>query len=144
MITEVVLDAAAFDVLDGPHGKWLHWLLDQAGRRGGNTWCAAVTLAEVCRGAARTRHVEGVLRRGRDRPRIKVVPTDEGLAKIVGAILHDTSSGSEHLADAHVVALCAALRETLVITSDAGELRRLAATVPSARIAYRRPDGGAA
>jgi predicted nucleic acid-binding protein len=98
-----------------------------------------VTLAEVCRGSARTRRVEVALRRSRGGKRIRVLPTDEGLAKLVGAILHDTGSGSERIADAHVVAACATSDVAIVLTVDPRDVSALATALPGVRIVTRNP-----
>lgn len=134
-----VLDAAAFDVLDSATGADLRDLLRRTSERGNETRCAAVTLAEVCRGPARTRQVEVALARKRGGRRILVVPTDERLAKLVGAILHESGRGSEDMADAHVVAVCAAFDTAVVITSDPDDIVALAAAIPGTRVVARRP-----
>ncbi|MGH3755094.1 MAG: hypothetical protein ACRDRP_20850 [Pseudonocardiaceae bacterium] len=92
----VVLDAAAFDILDSTPAAGLRALLRRAIDDGGEVRCAAVTLAEVCRGVARTRQVEAALARRRGGQRIRIVPTDERFAKLVGAILHDTGTRNPH------------------------------------------------
>jgi predicted nucleic acid-binding protein len=101
--------------------------------------CAAVTLAEVCSGRARTRRVEAALARRRGGQRIRVVPTDERFARLVGAILHNTGAGSEHMADAHVVAACTTVDTAIVLTTDPGDIATLAAAVPGTRIVTRNP-----
>ncbi len=136
----VVLDAAAFDILDSQRATGMRALLRRAIDDGGEVRCAAVTLAEVCRGAARTRQVEAALARRRGGRRIRIVPTDERFAKLVGAILHDTGSGSEHIADAHVVAACTAVDAALVLTADADDIAALATVVPGTRIVTRDPS----
>lgn len=139
MTVNVVLDAGAFDHLDSGTGRGLRGLLRRALLRGGSVSCAAVTLAEVCRGAARTRQVESALARDRGGQRIRVVPTDERLAKLVGTILHATESTSDLIADAHVVAVCAASDTALVVTGDPGDIVALSAAVPGTRILARDP-----
>jgi predicted nucleic acid-binding protein len=139
VIRRAVLDAAAFDVIDTPDGVGLRALLRRLAQRGGEVCCAAVTLAEVCRGPARTRRVEGALVRAGGARRVQVVATDERLAKLVGAILHTTNSASDRLADAHVVAVCAAVESAIVITSDPDDMRVLAAAIPGTRIVSRDP-----
>lgn len=139
MSLRVVLDAAAFDVLDTSDGQGLRALLRRAMERGGEASCAAVTLAEVCRGTARTRRVEVALARDRGGQRLRVVPTDERLAKLVGAILHATGRASEHLGDAHVVAVCAGADVAVVVTSDPGDIAALAVAVPGTRVTARTP-----
>jgi predicted nucleic acid-binding protein len=134
----VVLDAAAFDTLAGPPGEPMRAFLLTTTARGAKVRCAAITLAEVCRGTARTRRVEATLRRDRGGWRIEVVPTDERLAKAVGQLLHAAKLDSCHLADAHVVALCAQADRAVVITSDPDDISHLAANVPAIRIVTRR------
>ncbi len=139
MSTAVVLDAAAFDVIDDPRASGIRALLRRTIDNGGEVRCAAVTLAEVCRGTARTRRVEAALRRSRGGKRIRVLPTDERLAKLVGAILHDTGSGSERIADAHVVAACATSDSVIVLTVDPRDVSALATALPGVRIVTRNP-----
>jgi predicted nucleic acid-binding protein len=134
-----VLDAAAFDVLDTAKGGRLRALLEQTAVKGGDVCCAAVTLAEVCRGTARTRRVEAALIRNRGGQRIQVVPTDERLAKLVGAILHETDSGSERLSDAHVIGVCTGADAAVVVTSDPDDIAALATAVSGTRIVVRDP-----
>lgn len=141
MTLRTVLDAAAFDRIDHADGGGLRALLRRTVERGGEVCCAAVTLAEVCRGPARTRQVEAALRRDRGGQRIRVVPTDERLAKLVGAVLHSTDSASERLADAHVVAVCAGADAAVVVTTDPGDIAALSAAVPGTRIVVRDPTG---
>jgi predicted nucleic acid-binding protein len=136
----IVLDAAAFDVLDEHSGTGLRALLRRAIDDGGEVRCAAVTLAEVCRGMPRTRRVEAAMARRRGGQRIRVVPTDERLAKLVGAILHDTRSGSERVADAHVVAACATADAAIVLTADPDDIAALATALPGTRIVTRHPS----
>lgn len=127
MSSRVALDAAAFDVLDTNQAGGLRALLCRIVQRGeGEVCCAAVTLGEACRGAARTQHIEAALARDRGGERIRVVPTDERLAKLVGAVLYDTDSGSDRLADAHVVAVCAPVDRVIVVTRDSPDILFLA------------------
>lgn len=139
MTPRTVLDAAAFDSLDAPGGGAVRALLRRTLAAGGEVCCAAVTLAEVCRGTARTRRVEVALSRDRGGQRIRVIPTDERLAKLVGAILHDRGAGSERLADAHVVAVGAGAGSAIVLTSDPDDIADLATAVPGTRMVIRDP-----
>lgn len=134
-----VLDATAFDVVDTPEGQGVRALLRRTLDRGGEVCCAAVTLAEVCRGIARTRRVEAALSRDRGGQRIRVVPTDERMAKLVGAILYQSDSGSERLGDAHVVAVCAGADAAVVLTGDGDDIAHLAGAVPGTRVVIRDP-----
>lgn len=139
MNARLVLDAAAFDVLDTHRGEDLRALLRRTATRGGEAYCAAVTLAEVCRGTPRTRRVEAALARKHGGRRINVLPTDERMAKLVGAILNDTESASDRLADAHVVAACAPAASAMVLTADPGDIAALAAALPGTRVLTRDP-----
>ncbi len=141
MSLRTVLDAAAFDRIDHRDGGAVRALLRRTIERGGEVCCAAVTLAEVCRGTARTRQVEVALRRDRGGQRIRVVVTDERLAKLVGAVLDATGSGSERLADAHVVAVCAGADVAVVVTADPADITGLASAVPGTRVVVRDPTG---
>lgn len=136
----IVLDAAAFDVLDSERSIGMRALLRRAIDEGDEVRCAAVTLAEVCRGVARTRRVEAALARRRGGQRIRIVPTNERFAKLVGAILHDTGSGSERIADAHVVAACATADAAIVLTADPADITALATAIPGTRIVTRNPS----
>ena len=131
MTSLVVLDAAAFDVLGTPHDSGLRALLRRAAERGGRVSCAAVTLAEVCRGTARTRQAEVALARCHGGQRIRVASTDERLAKLVGAILHHAGRGSDCIADAHVVAAAVETGGGVVLTGDPDDLASLAAPYPN-------------
>ncbi len=135
----VVLDASAFDVIDGPQGARLRQLLRDMATRGHSCWCSAVTLAEVCRGTARTRRVEVALARDRGGARIRVQPTDELVAKLVGSILHTAGRASDALADAHVVAIAAADDLALVVTDDPTDILGLATAIPATRVVVRSP-----
>lgn len=134
----VVLDAAAFDVVQTDRGGLVRATLREAAERRREVLCAAVTLAEVCRGTARTRRVESALARKHGGQRVRVIPTNERLAKLVGAILHETNSDSARLADAHVVAVCTNADAALVFTSDPDDIIDLSTAVPSTRITTRR------
>jgi predicted nucleic acid-binding protein len=138
--TAVVLDAAAFDVLDRPEGAAMRHLLRVVLERGGEVRCAAITLAEVCRGLARTRRADAAIARDRGGQRILVVPTDVRLAKLVGAVLHGTGHGSESIADAHVIAVCAGFEAAIVVTSDPDDISELATAMPGIRIVARSPN----
>lgn len=83
---------------------------------------AAVTLAEVYRGRDREQQVDAALARAG----VKVVPTDRGLARTVGRLLHQAGAGSEDLVDAHAVALAMNFGG-VVLTGDPHDLERLAA-----------------
>jgi hypothetical protein len=70
-----------------------------------------------------------------------LVNTDFHLARQVGAILDQTRSGTEHIVDAHVVAVCIPSGGGLVVTADPDDIAELAAAVPAARIRSVQPSG---
>ena len=138
-MNRVVLDAAAFDSLNTRAGAKLRDLLARTINRGAEVWCAAVTLAEVARGTARTREVETILSRKHGGEQIRVLATDEEIAKQVGGILHVAHKGSGAIADAHVIATCIPADVAIVITSDPDDIAELSAAVPGVKIMPRRP-----
>jgi hypothetical protein len=135
----VVLDAAAFDVLDQPSGGDLVTLLLRRVPHGVEARCAAVTLAEVCRTRGRTQRIEAALQRCRDDHAITIVDTDKVLAKAVGRLLGEAGRDSCHLADAHVVALCADADTAVVITTDPDDINHLASSLRGVRVITRSP-----
>jgi predicted nucleic acid-binding protein len=138
-VNRVVLDAGAFDVLNIKAGAKLRDLLMRTLTRDGDLWCAAVTIAEVARGKARTREVETALSRSYGGQQIRVLVTDETLAKRVGVILYITNKGSESIADAHVIAACVPADVAVVVTTDPDDIMELSAAVPGVKIMPRRP-----
>jgi predicted nucleic acid-binding protein len=138
-VNRVVLDAGAFDTLNTKAGAKLRDLLARAITRGAEVWCAAVTLAEVARGTARTRELETALSRKHGGQPIRLVVTDEELAKQVGGILYAAKKGSDSIADAHVIAACIPAEVAIVITTDPGDIAELSAAVPGVKIMPRRP-----
>lgn len=138
-VTRVVLDAAAFDVINRTQGANLRDLLRRTLLRGGELWYAAVTLAEVARGISRTRDIETALARQHGGYRIRVLDTDQTVAKLVGAILYTAHSPIHRLADAHVLATCAPAELAVVITSDSNDITELSAALPRTRVVVRRP-----
>jgi len=138
-VNRVVLDAGAFDALNLRGGARLRTLLERTISRGGEVWCAAVTIAEVARGAARTREVGTALSRSYGGQQIRVLVTDETVAKRVGEILYTTNRGSESIADAHVIAACIPAEVAVVVTTDPDDILELSAAVPAVKIMPRRP-----
>jgi hypothetical protein len=95
-----------------------------AARLGHAVVVPAVILAELYRGPRHNALVDACLSRETG---IRVRDTDRSLARIVGAVLAAAKAGSQHLADAHVVAAAVDRGGGLVLTSDRDDLRRLAA-----------------
>lgn len=137
-VERVVLDAAGLDEVAAQ--PKLRALLRRSVERGGEVWCAAVTIAEVARGTQRTARVRHALAQRQGGRRVRVEPTDERLAFLVGALLHGAGRGSDALADAHVVARCAPAAVALVVTSDPDDIAALAAGLPGVRVRCVRPD----
>lgn len=138
-MNRVVLDAGAFDALNTNAGAKLRDFLARTITRGGEIWCAAVTLAEVARGRARTREVETALSRRHGGELIRLLVTDEELAIQVGGILYATNKGSDSIADAHVIAACVPAEVAVVVTTDPDDIAELSAVVPGVKIMPRRP-----
>lgn len=142
---DVILDAAAFDVLDRSDGESLRELMRTTWKNEGEVKTAAVTLAEVCRGTARTRRVEAILARQYDGRTIAIVGTDAELAKMVGGILFGAKVDSSMIVDGYAVAVAALTSAfAIVVTADPDDIARLAAQVPGVRIVTRSPRAVAA
>lgn len=142
MTLPLVLDAEGLDVLcETVPPTRFRALLEEAWKRERDVLVPAVVCAEACRGLTRTRRVEAALARHRstrgERPPVRVVTTDFGIARQVGAVLHGSASDSCDMVDAHVVAVCALHSGGLVVTADSGDIGRLAHAVPSARVLTR-------
>jgi hypothetical protein len=138
MVERVVLDAAGVDDLAAQ--PKLRALLRRSAERGGEVWCAAVTIAEVARGPQRTARARSALAHRHGGQRIRVQATDERFALLVGALLHEAGVGSEALADAHAVGCCAPAGVALVVTSDPSDIAHLASGLPGVRVQCVRPD----
>jgi predicted nucleic acid-binding protein len=141
----LVLDAAGLDALTTPHPPdQLRALLAEAHGRGRSVIVPTLVCAELARGRTRTRALEtAVARHDRargERPALKLIDTDFGLARQVGTILEASGLGSEHVVDAHVVAVCVPAGGGLVVTADPDDISLLAAAVPAARIRTARPE----
>lgn len=119
-------------------------VLAEAYRRDREVIAPTVVCAEVARGRSRTRALEAAVSRHDrshgERPSVRLVDTDFRLARQVGAILEALGSGSEHIVDAHVVAVCVPAGGGLVVTTDPDDILELAAAVPAARIRTVRPS----
>lgn len=142
MIVPLVLDADGLDALCEPKPPpKMQALLDEAWARDRDILVPAVVCAEACRGVPRTRRVEAAVARhdstrGKTPP-VQVVPTDFGLARQVGAILHGAGADSSDMVDAHVVAVCALRGGGMVVTADSQDIHRLAQAIPSVRVTTR-------
>lgn len=84
-----------------------------------------VILAELYRGSDRNQTIDALL--ARESRAIVLRDTDRALARLVGSVLAAAGDGSEHLADAHVVATAVEAGGGVVLTADPDDLERLAA-----------------
>jgi predicted nucleic acid-binding protein len=124
----VVLDAGALSALAGRPGRRnseVRAALRAAARLGREVVVPSVILAELYRGPRHNSLVDACLSRETG---IQVRDTDRSLARIVGGVLTAARAGSEHLADAHVIAAAVELGGGLALTVDAQDLSRLAAS----------------
>jgi len=124
----VVLDAEALSALAGPPGRRsleVRAALRAAARLQREVVVPSVILAELYRGPRHNAVVDACLSRETG---IRVRDTDRSLARIVGGVLAAARAGSEHLADAHVIAVAVELGGGLALTADADDLNRLAAS----------------
>ena len=123
----VVLDAGAFSALAGrpaARDREVRAALRAAQRLGREVVVPAVVLAELYRGPFHNQMVDACLSRETG---ILVRATDRSLARLVGGVLAAAKAGSEHLADAHVIAAAVDLGGGIALTTDPGDLDRLAA-----------------
>lgn len=124
----VVLDAEALAALAGRSGRRsleVRAALRAAARLHREVVVPSVILAELYRGPRHNPVVDACLSRETG---IRVRDTDRSLARIVGGVLAAARAGSEHLADAHVIAVAVELGGGLALTADAEDLNRLAAS----------------
>ncbi|MCP4663918.1 MAG: type II toxin-antitoxin system VapC family toxin [bacterium] len=124
----VVLDAGALSALAGrPERRNLEVraALRAAVRLDREVVVPAVILAELYRGPRHNQMVDACLSRETG---IRVRDTDRSLARFVGGVLAAADAGSEHLADAHVIAVAVDLGGGIALTTDPDDLDRLAAS----------------
>jgi predicted nucleic acid-binding protein len=122
----LVLDSEALSALAGRpcrRKKEVRAALRAAIRYGRVVAVPAVILAELYRGPRHNHLVDACLSRETG---IRVRDTDRSLARLVGGVLAAAKAGSEHLADAHVVAVAVDLGGGIALTGDPGDLGRLA------------------
>jgi len=127
MIRCVVLDAGAMTALAARSGRRnleVRAALRAAARLRREVVVPAVILAELYRGPRHNALVDACLSRETG---IRVRDTDRSLARIVGGVLAAADLGSQHLADAHVIAAAVDLGGGITLTTDPEDLGRLAA-----------------
>jgi predicted nucleic acid-binding protein len=124
----VALDSEAVSALAGrdtPAKRKVRQALTAAVRTRSDVVVPTVVLAELYRGAGRVQLVDALL--SRHEHAIDTRDTDRALARFVGAVLHAAGAGSEHIVDAHVIAIAAEAGGGVALTADADDLIRLAA-----------------
>lgn len=124
----VALDAEAFNALAGADSitkQRVRRILRTAQRLGRDVAVPTLVLAELYRGRGRNQLVDACL--AREDASLSTRDTDRDFARIVGAVLADSHSGSEMIVDAHVVALALEAGGGVVVTGDPDDLTRLAA-----------------
>lgn len=122
-----MLDAEALSVV--AHGRsarerTVRAAMTAAARLGREVVAPAVVLAELYREPRRSQLIDACLSRETG---IAVRDTDRRLARIVGGVLAGARVGSEHLADAHVVAVAVEVGGGVLLTADPGDLGHLSA-----------------
>jgi predicted nucleic acid-binding protein len=123
----VVLDQRAVDALGGPDTaakRRVRQAMMAADRLGQETVVPTVILAELYRGGGRNQMVDALL--SREEQALVLRDTDRVLARLVGGVLAAADSGSEDLADAHVVATAVEAGGGVLLTGDVDDLERLA------------------
>lgn len=124
----VVLDAESLAALAGPPGRRkleVRAALRAAARLQREIVVPCVILAELYRGPRHNAVVDACLSRETG---IQLRNTDRTLARLVGGVLAAAQAGSEHLADAHVIAVAVERGGGLALTVDVDDLNRLAAS----------------
>ncbi len=127
----MVLDAEAFSSLAGrptPREREVRAAMRAAERRGRDVVVPTVVLAQLYRGPRHSQLVDSCLSRETG---VWARDTDRQLARLVGGVLAGAGAGSDHLADAHVVAVAVEMGGGLVLTGDERDLQRLAAPYPN-------------
>ncbi|MGH3768549.1 MAG: PIN domain-containing protein [Pseudonocardiaceae bacterium] len=127
----VVLDAEAFSSLAGrptPREREVRAAMRAADRLGRDVIVPTVILAELYRGPRHSQLIDSCLSRETG---VRSRDTDKRLARLIGGVLAGAGAGSEHLADAHVVAVAVEMGGGLIMTADESDLQRLAAPYPN-------------
>ena len=130
----VVLDAGALSALAGRpvrRNREVRAALRAAERLKRDVVVPAVILAELYRGPRHSQVVDACLSRETG---LRVRDTDRQLARLVGGVLAAARAGSEHLADAHVIAAAVDLGGGIALTTDPSDLARLAAAYPNVTV----------
>lgn len=128
-MTGLVLDAEAVNALlerTHPDERTVRRALTAAHRLDREVVVPTVILAELYRGAGRSRGLDALLSR-MEPGGLALRDTTKDLARLVGAVLATARVGSIYLADAHVIAAAVERGGGVVLTGDPRDLERLAA-----------------
>lgn len=105
--------------------------LAAAERLGREVVVPAVVLAELYRGRGHSQLVDACLSRETG---IQVRVTDRAFARLVGGVLAGARAGSGLMVDAHVVAAAIELGGGVILTADADDINRLAASFRNVQV----------
>lgn len=107
------------------HNRRIMRYMEAARRLARPVTAPTTILAELYRGPGRNAMIDACL--AREEQALKLRDTDCDLARFVGSVLSTAECGSEHLADAHVVATAVEAGGGVIVTSDDGDIEHLAA-----------------
>ena len=125
---KLVLDQAAVSALAGSPSeakRQVRQAMTAALRINRGVTIPTVILAELYRSASRNQMIDAML--SREEEGLDLRNTDRLLARLIGGVLSAANTGSEDLADAHVVACAIEGGGGVVMTIDEDDLNRLAA-----------------
>lgn len=134
MSPALALDSEALSALAGPRTPRqleVRAALRAALSLGRDVMVPAVVLAELYRGPGHSALVDACLSRDTG---LSVRVTDRSLARLVGGVLAAAEAGSEKMVDAHVVAAVVERGGGVALTTDTGDLLRLAAAYRSVTV----------
>ena len=124
----IILDSEAISLLARPaqpsRKKRVQEWIEAAKVTGAAVVVPAAVLAEQYRGGSHDQLIDACLSRY---PGIEVEDTTRSLARSTGNILGKARLGSEHHVDATVIAVAFARGGGVILTSDPGDLEKLAA-----------------
>jgi predicted nucleic acid-binding protein len=123
---KLVLDQAALSALADPPTaaqRQVRRAMTAASRLHRDVTVPTVILSELYRGGGRNQLIDSLL--SRETEALELRDTDRVLARLVGGVLAAARSGSEDLADAHVVAAAVEAGGGVILTIDVDDVRRL-------------------
>ena len=138
---KLILDQAAVSALAGKPSKaqqQVRLAMTAAHRLRRDVTVPTVILAELYRGGGRNQMIDSLL--SRETEALELRDTDRVLARLVGGVLAAAGSGSEDLADAHVVATAVEAGGGVVLTVDSNDLNRLAGPYRTIVVEQLRSD----